>query len=673
MRKENLSGGRMRQLLSRIVTGWFLLLLPFTSISAADGHKEILIVHSYSQGLEWTDNITMGILSTLANSEYSGIMFHIEYLDTKSYFSPQYLNQLFDIFQKKFKDKHFDVIISSDDDAFNFLLDHQPELFPNTPVVFCGVNYLDPAKLRDKPLFTGIEEEYDLEGTIRLMLKLHPLAKKIFVVNDKTTTGEGNLKRLEKVMPLFAGQVEFVFSEDLVLKDLLKKLGALTPDTLVLLLTYNRDKAGVNYSYTESGEMISKDSPVPVYVVWDFYLGKGVVGGLVTSGFLQGKMAAQMAIKILNGESVTNIPVVQEDVNQYMFDYEQLMKFFIPLSEIPEKSVIVNRPLSFYEQNKILVWVIGAGIFGLLAALGILYIVQQRTRKAYLHSEDRYKKLAQASHEGIVLHMDQKIIDVNDSYARMTGYKVLEMIGMNIYNIIAVDDRERVSKLIEGGFDQPFELKLLRKDGSIFWAEANGRNMKYNGGVLRVAAVRDITDEKKSKEAMKRWFDFERTVSSVLSHYIGISDIDTAINASLAELGLFIKADRVYVFMINTDGSTMDNTHEWCVPGVDKQIDNLKNMSVESFPWWDDRLKNGETILIEDVSLLPPEAIAEKQILEAQGILALAVVPVRRGKNVVGFVGVDNTKTTGTWSDDYIAILRLFAEVLGKVLSTAGK
>lgn len=663
----------MRQLLSRIVTGWFLLLLPFTSISAADGHKEILIVHSYSQGLEWTDNITMGILSTLANSEYSGIMFHIEYLDTKSYFSPQYLNQLFDIFQKKFKDKHFDVIISSDDDAFNFLLDHQPELFPNTPVVFCGVNYLDPAKLRDKPLFTGIEEEYDLEGTIRLMLKLHPLAKKIFVVNDKTTTGEGNLKRLEKVMPLFAGQVEFVFSEDLVLKDLLKKLGALTPDTLVLLLTYNRDKAGVNYSYTESGEMISKDSPVPVYVVWDFYLGKGVVGGLVTSGFLQGKMAAQMAIKILNGESVTNIPVVQEDVNQYMFDYEQLMKFFIPLSEIPEKSVIVNRPLSFYEQNKILVWVIGAGIFGLLAALGILYIVQQRTRKAYLHSEDRYKKLAQASHEGIVLHMDQKIIDVNDSYARMTGYKVLEMIGMNIYNIIAVDDRERVSKLIEGGFDQPFELKLLRKDGSIFWAEANGRNMKYNGGVLRVAAVRDITDEKKSKEAMKRWFDFERTVSSVLSHYIGISDIDTAINASLAELGLFIKADRVYVFMINTDGSTMDNTHEWCVPGVDKQIDNLKNMSVESFPWWDDRLKNGETILIEDVSLLPPEAIAEKQILEAQGILALAVVPVRRGKNVVGFVGVDNTKTTGTWSDDYIAILRLFAEVLGKVLSTAGK
>ena len=244
---------------------------------------------------------------------------------------------------------------------------------------------------------------------------------------------------------------------------------------------------------------------------------------------------------------------------------------------------------------------------------------------------------------------------------------------MNIYNIIAVDDRERVAKLIEEGFDQPFELKLLRKDGSIFWAEANGRNMKYNGGVLRVAAVRDITDEKKSKEAMKRWFDFERTVSSVLSHYIGISDIDTAINASLAELGLFIKADRVYVFMINTDGSTMDNTHEWCAPGVDKQIDNLKNMSVESFPWWDDRLKNGETILIEDVSLLPPEAIAEKQILEAQGILALAVVPVRRGKNVVGFVGVDNTKTTGTWSDDYIAILRLFAEVLGKVLSTAGK
>jgi PAS domain S-box-containing protein len=659
----------MRQQLFRLIIGAFLLTYPLGYASAAEGHKEILVLHSYSQGLEWTDNITMGILNTLANSEYSDILFHFEYMDTKSYFSPGYLNQLYDIFQKKFKNKHFDVIISSDDDAFNFLLERQPKLFPGTPVVFCGVNYLDPSKLRNNLLFTGIEEEYDLGGTIRIMLKLHPLAKKIIVVNDKTTTGIGNLKRMQEVIPLFENQVEFLFMDDLTMQDLLEKLGGLTPDTLVLLLTFNRDKAGVNYGYTESGEMISKASTVPVYVVWDFYLGKGVVGGLVTSGFQQGKKAAEMAIKILNGESVSNIPVLQEDINQYMFDYRQLMKFFIPLSEIPENSVIVNRPLSFYEQNKILVWLIGAGILGLLIAFGVLYIVQLRTRSAYLHSEDRYKKLAQASHEGIVLHMDQKIIDVNDSYARMTGYKLDELLGMNIYRIIAEDDRERVQKLIEGGYDKPFELKLLRKDDSVFWAEANGRNMKYRGRILRVAAVRDITDELKAKEAMKHWFDFERTVSSVLSHYIGVPDIDTAINASLADLGRFITADRVYVFMINTDGSFLDNTHEWCAPGVEKQIDNLKNLDALSFPWWNERIKKGENIIIEDVSKLPPDAESEKNILNSQNIKSLAVVPIRRGKNIVGFVGVDNTRSTGNWSDDYIAILRLFAEVLGKVLS----
>jgi len=119
----------MRQQLFRLIIGAFLLTYPLGYASAAEGHKEILVLHSYSQGLEWTDNITMGILNTLANSEYSDILFHFEYMDTKSYFSPGYLNQLYDIFQKKFKNKHFDVIISSDDDAFNFLLERQPKVF----------------------------------------------------------------------------------------------------------------------------------------------------------------------------------------------------------------------------------------------------------------------------------------------------------------------------------------------------------------------------------------------------------------------------------------------------------------------------------------------------------------------------------------------------------------
>ncbi|OHD54994.1 MAG: hypothetical protein A2Y33_03245 [Spirochaetes bacterium GWF1_51_8] len=645
-----------------------LALIPLGAAAEEKPRKEILILHSYHHGMEWTDKITMGILSTFANSPYSGIMFHIEYLDTKNFFNEAYLSQIFQIYKAKYKDKKFDVIISSDDDAFNFLLKYHEELFPKSPIVFCGVNYLDPAMLRNKPLFTGIEEKFDLKGNIELMMKLHPLAQRIIVINDQTATGKGNEKRLEQIIPLFSDKLQFVIYDNETKASLQVKLKKLFPTDLVLLLTFNRDKNGENISYPESASMISKNSPVPVYGVWDFYIGHGVVGGLMTSGFQQGKLATELAIRILNGESVTNLPIIQENANQYMFDYEEVMRYLISVSEIPEDSVVVNRPLSLYEQNKLLVWVIAAGVGGLIIALVILYFVQLRTRNAYLHSEERYKKLAQASFEGIVLHENLKIVDVNDSYAKMTGYKPHDMIGMSVLQIIAPEDRVRVEKLIIEGYDKPFESKLQRRDGSSFWAEANGRNMKYQGRVIRVATVRDITEQKKAQEAMKRWFDFEKTVSSVLACFIDITDIDAAINASLTDLGSFTGADRVYVFLIGSGGDTFDNTHEWCADGVQKEIDNLKNLPIDMFSWWRDKTLKGEVIVIENVALLPNEAQAEKDILTKQGVKSLVAVPLRRGKNIVGFVGLDNNKNEGVFNDDYVAILRLFAEVLGKAM-----
>ncbi|MDD2836355.1 MAG: hypothetical protein PHY05_09430, partial [Methanothrix sp.] len=100
------------------------------------------------------------------------------------------LAELFELYQNKYKNRHFDVIICSDNDAFQFLLNNRDRLFSDSPVVFCGVNFFEDKMLAGQKGFTGVVEAFDLPSVLSLMLKLHPTTEQIVIVNDQTTTGK---------------------------------------------------------------------------------------------------------------------------------------------------------------------------------------------------------------------------------------------------------------------------------------------------------------------------------------------------------------------------------------------------------------------------------------------------------------------------------------------------
>ena len=177
-----------------------------------------------------------------------------------------------------------------------------------------------------------------------------------------------------------------------------------------------------------------------------------------------------------------------------------------------------------------------------------------------------------------------------------------------------------------------------------------------------------ITKLRPVEETIRFRLEFEKTISSVSSRFVGISDIDDAITDALEDIGKLSGASRAYLFLFNEDGATMDNTHEWCANGVSPQIDNLQNCSMDVAPWWMKKLRNNETIHITDVSKLPMEAQAEKEILEKQDIKSLFVLPLYIGGELNGFIGFDNVVETGGWSDNDIMLLRTSSEILGNAL-----
>ncbi len=178
-----------------------------------------------------------------------------------------------------------------------------------------------------------------------------------------------------------------------------------------------------------------------------------------------------------------------------------------------------------------------------------------------------------------------------------------------------------------------------------------------------------IIERLQTEEDIKRRLEIEKTISKISSYFVGISNIDDCINASLSDLGRLSHSSRAYVFIFTDDATKMSNTHEWCAEGVTPQMENLRNLPTNIFPWWMEKLRKGEVINIEDPSKLPAEARNERKILlEDQGIKSLLVLPLNVGQEIAGFVGFDNIVTTGRWSDHDLALLRVSSKIISDAI-----
>jgi two-component system, cell cycle sensor histidine kinase and response regulator CckA len=346
-----------------------------------NSERQILVLNSYHVGYFWTDMIVQGIRSTLY--EYPQAQIHFEFMDTRRHPDPQYLDQQLESYRQKYKGLKFDVIISSDDAALQFLMQHQDELFPGTPVVFCGVNDLKVYDFADRPLFTGLAEVTDLETNVALALRLHPKAKRVVVITDQKLTLDAAKAGNARLQRAFAA-LEFVFlnPEEMLPSDLKRKLGEMPADTIGLLGAVFRDRSFQAMTAEKSTREITLNCPFPFYGVNANTFGYGIVGGCLNDGYFQGVEAAKRAIAILKGTRPSDQPILRESVNRYQFDYTQLRRWNIDSSRLPQGSIIINVPPSFYQRYRLLIWLTAGFVALQTIAIFALLLNINRRRKA---------------------------------------------------------------------------------------------------------------------------------------------------------------------------------------------------------------------------------------------------------------------------------------------------
>ena len=127
-------------------------------------------------------------------------------------------------------------------------------------------------------------------------------------------------------------------------------------------------------------------------------------------------------------------------------------------------------------------------------------------KKAELETKERearFHLLAEITIEGIVIHEAGLIKDVNPSLSAMLGYEQSEVLGRNIIDFICPEDRAAVAESMAMDSGRLLEISLIKKDGTMFIAEVEGKSMGTAGSKLRMAAIRDITRRKQTEEALK--------------------------------------------------------------------------------------------------------------------------------------------------------------------------
>ena len=155
------------------------------------------------------------------------------------------------------------------------------------------------------------------------------------------------------------------------------------------------------------------------------------------------------------------------------------------------------------------------------------------------------------------------------------------------------------------------------------------------------------------------------TTSFITRPALGLTE---AIEDTLRAIGELFDVDRAYLFQTFDDGVTIDNTVEWCAPGIEPQRDELQGIPTDMFPWWIDELMADRPIRLRTLDDLPDHAHVVRAILEPQGIISLLVLPVTWRGRFAGFVGFDHVRSERSWTDEEISVLRFIGSALAHAL-----
>ena len=295
----------------------------------------------------------------------------------------------------------------------------------------------------------------------------------------------------------------------------------------------------------------------------------------------------------------------------------------------------------------------------------------------------------------VVVDRAGRIVRLNRTAERITGYSSERVIDEHFWDLVLVpEEMKRAKQVFEnlraGQFPSEHENYWLTKDGErrlIAWSNTVLLDDESAVEYVIITGI-DVTERRQAERQWRRVHDesrqrakertaelrhhvvFENLITRISTNFINSppQKTDAGINRALRDVGQLMDVDRSYVFLFSIDKKRIDNTHEWCAEGIDPQIRRMQGVPVDALHWSNEILMRGEVLHIPRVADLPPEASAELEEFQGQGIQSLIAAPMLYQGETIGLLGFDAVRTEKKWSEGDIKLLKTLGAIFVNAL-----
>ena len=460
--------------------------------------------------------IDQALFLGLLKSPYQ-IEFYHESLEVTLFPDPVSQRKFREEFIRKYSERKPDVIIAAGSDSLKFIAESHEKFVQDTPIIFCTILGEIPDRRNPNLHFTGVLGGLHPEETLNAALHLLPGTKHVVVTGGMGKFDERWEAIARQSFHNYESKLEFTYLTDLTMPALLERLKQLPSDTIVYHTAITQDAAGKRFiDSAQSVPLVANAANAPVFVMDDVDLRGGTVGGDLVNWANDARVAAEMAVRVLNGEKPQDIPIVRSSP-AYMFDWRALKRWGIKETDLPPGSVVLNRPPTVWQLYRRYIFV-GFLVF-LAQALAILALLRQRAKRRKTEAELRK---SQKQLEGIVLSAmdaviavddDQRIVVFNAAAEKMFGCPAQDAIGSAVDRFIPerfrAAHRAHIQRFRDAGTTTRSAGTLgglwgLRADGEEFPIEASISQTETGGRKLFTAIIRDVTERKRAEEARFR-------------------------------------------------------------------------------------------------------------------------------------------------------------------------
>ena len=378
----------MRWVVRAWVAGALLIVLAAHGTACAEPRR-VLLLHSFGPYFEPWSAVAGRFREELTRRLPNAIDLYEASLETARFAQPPDEAPLVDYLRALFAERNLDLVVAMGAPAARFFQKHRPEFFPSTPLLITAADQRTFSEGVLTSNDAAVPSTLDLPKLVENILHVLPDTNNIVFAIGASPLERFWVEGMRQAFQPFAGRVSFEWLNDLSQDEMVKRAAMLPPRSALFYASVRVDAAGIPNEQNRLLARLQDSANAPIFSYLDSNFGQGIVGGPVISTEELGRRAAEVAVRILNGERPGSIKTPPVGLGAPVYDWRQLQRWSIDEARLPPGSVVQFRQPSAWQRYR---WpVMGVLIATLLqsAMIGWLLIERYGRRRAELVSRQR--------------------------------------------------------------------------------------------------------------------------------------------------------------------------------------------------------------------------------------------------------------------------------------------